>query len=191
MSLFLLDRDGVLVVNRPTNLKTPSDLEMIPGAAEAVARLTDAGFTIVVCTNQSEVARGAMTKAELDAVHDALRQRVTRAGGRIDDILCCTVTRKCPWLKPAGGMLREALRRYGEQPAATAYVGDQADDLKAAFHAGCRRILVRTGLGAETLNDGIADYLQPVAVFDDLASAVDAELAARPTNGRDGGRRGQ
>ena len=94
MPLFLLDRDGVLLVNRPTNIKTASDLEFIAGANEAVARLTKAGYTVVICTNQSEVARGAMTKAQLDAVHEALKQMVAQAGGRIDAILACTVTRK-------------------------------------------------------------------------------------------------
>jgi D-glycero-D-manno-heptose 1,7-bisphosphate phosphatase len=178
MPLFILDRDGVLVVNRPDNIKTPADLHLIPGAAEAVARLTEAGYSVVLCTNQPEVARGVMSKRQLDDVHEALKQMLAGAGARIDAVLCCTVTRKCPWRKPGGGMLREALRRYGAPPALTPFVGDQADDLKAAFRAGCRRVLVRTGLGRKTLEQGIAHYLQPVAVFDDLAAAVDAELRA-------------
>lgn len=176
MPLFLLDRDGVLVVNRPDNIKAPADLDLIPGAAEAIARLNRAGYTVAICTNQSEVARGAMTKAQLDAVHDALNERLRGVGGQIDDILVCTVSRKCPWLKPSGGMLREAVRRYGAHAFQTAFVGDQSDDLKAAFRAGCRRVLVRTGLGLKTLERGFADYLQPVAVFDDLAAAIEAEL---------------
>ena len=73
-------------------------------------------------------------------------------------------------------LLREAVRRYGAHAFQTAFVGDQSDDLKAAFRAGCRRVLVRTGLGLKTLERGIADYLQPVAVFDDLAAAIEAEL---------------
>jgi hypothetical protein len=77
---------------------------------------------------------------------------------------------------PAGGMLREALTRYGAAPAKTPFVGDQADDLKAAFRVGCRRVLVRTGLGRKTLAKGLPTYVQPVAVFDDLTGAVDAKL---------------
>ena len=122
--------------------------------------------------------RSKVVPACANCGREVARKRVAQAGGRIDTILACTVTRKCPWLKPAGGMLREALRRYGARAAATPYVGDQVDDLKAAFHAGCRRILVRSGLGAKALDEGLAQYLEPVAVFDDLAQAVDAELRA-------------
>ena len=76
-------------------------------------------------------------------------------------------------------MLREALARYGAIPAETPFVGDQVDDLKAAFHAGCRRVLVRTGLGRKTLEQGLPQYLSPVAVHADLAAVVDAQLAGK------------
>jgi D-glycero-D-manno-heptose 1,7-bisphosphate phosphatase len=178
MPLFLLDRDGVVVVNRPTNIKTPADLQLIEGAAEAIARLSEAGFHVAICTTQPEVARGAMTLQQLEEVHDALRKMLAGRGARIDLILCCTTTSKSFRRKPACGMLAEALTRYGAAPTATAFVGDQAEDLQAAFHAGCRRVLVRTGLGRKTLEQGLPQYVEPVAVYDDLAAAVDAELAA-------------
>ena len=73
-------------------------------------------------------------------------------------------------------MLREALRRYGVTAQRTPYVGDQRDDLKAAFHAGCRRILVRSGLGRKTLERGLPSYVEPVLVADDLWDAVDRML---------------
>jgi D-glycero-D-manno-heptose 1,7-bisphosphate phosphatase len=69
------------------------------------------------------------------------------------------------------------LARFGAVAADTPFVGDQVEDLKAAFHAGCPRVLVRTGLGRKALEDGLPDYVQPVAVYDDLAAAVDAHLA--------------
>jgi D-glycero-D-manno-heptose 1,7-bisphosphate phosphatase len=77
------------------------------------------------------------------------------------------------------GMLREALADYGARAAETPFVGDQVNDLKAAFHAGCPRVLVRTGLGWKALEDGLPPYLEPVAVCDDLAAAVDAYLGNR------------
>ena len=89
-----------------------------------------------------------------------------------------TIT-KCPRRKPSGGMLREALAHYHVAPADTPFVGDQADDLKAAFHAGCKRVLVRTGLGSKTLAEGLPQYLSPVAVHDDLAAVVSAQLAGK------------
>ena len=156
MPLFLLDRDGVVVVNRPTNIKTPADLQLIEGAAEAIARLSEAGFHVAICTNQPEVARGAMTLRQLDEVHDALRKMLAGRGARIDLILCCTTTSKSPRRKPACGMLAEALTRFGAAPASTAFVGDQAEDLRLPY-AGCRRVLVRTGLAADT-GVGSAQY---------------------------------
>jgi D-glycero-D-manno-heptose 1,7-bisphosphate phosphatase len=177
--LFLLDRDGVLVVNRKDNIKTPAGLQLIAGAAEAVARLTAAGFDVAICTNQPEVARGAMSHAELDAVHEALTGMLTAKGACVGSILCCTCERKSPRMKPAAGMLKEALARYGAEARDTPFVGDQVDDLKAAFHAGCKRVLVRTGLGRKALEDGLPQYLEPVAVHADLAAAVDAHLAGR------------
>jgi D-glycero-D-manno-heptose 1,7-bisphosphate phosphatase len=177
--LFLLDRDGVVVVNRKDNIKTPAGLQLIAGAAEAVARLTSAGFDVAICTNQPEVARGAMSHAELDGVHEALTKMLAAKGARIDSILCCTCERKTPRMKPAAGMLLEALARFGARASNTPFVGDQVEDLKAAFHAGCPRVLVRTGLGRKALEDGLPDYVQPVAVYDDLAAAVDAHLGQR------------
>ena len=74
MPLFLLDRDGVVVVNQPTNVKTPDQLALRPGAAEAIARLNGAGFDVAICTNQPEVARGVLSRAQLDHVHEGLRR---------------------------------------------------------------------------------------------------------------------
>jgi D-glycero-D-manno-heptose 1,7-bisphosphate phosphatase len=172
MKLVLLDRDGVVVVNRATNIKVPADLSLVEGAFEGIRRLNEAGYTVAICTNQPEVARGAMSRAQLDLVHQALQRRLGDEGARVDRIFSCTSFRKCPWRKPAGGMLREALAHYGAQAQETPFVGDQADDLKAAFHAGCPRILVRTGLGAKALAAGLPDYLSPVTVADDLRAAA-------------------
>jgi D-glycero-D-manno-heptose 1,7-bisphosphate phosphatase len=152
---------GVVIVNRSTNIKHPRDIEMLPRAAEAIARLNGAGFEVAICTNQPEVSRGAMTEAQLDAVHEALRARLGHEGAVVGPILCCTGTCKSPRRKPGADMLREALQRYDVTASETPFVGDQADDLKAAFHAGCPRLLVRTGLGRKTLERGVPSYVEP------------------------------
>src|SRR5512138_1886265 len=103
MPLYLLDRDGVIVVNRSDNIKTPAQIKLIPGAAEAIARLSGGGFDVAICTNQPEVARGAITHTELDAVHEALQQMLAAQGARLGAILCCTCERKTPRMKPAPG----------------------------------------------------------------------------------------
>jgi D-glycero-D-manno-heptose 1,7-bisphosphate phosphatase len=68
MPLYLLDRDGVVIVNRATNVKTPGELELLPGVPEAIARLNGAGFDVAICTNQPEVARGVLSLEQLNVV---------------------------------------------------------------------------------------------------------------------------
>ena len=172
MKLTLLDRDGVVVVNRATNIKAPADLSLIEGAAEGIGHLNAAGFTVAICTNQPEVARGAMTLAELRQVHEALDAMLRSEGAVIDRIFSCTSFLKCPRRKPAAGMLREALDHYGARAKDTPFIGDQADDLKAGFHAGCQRVLVRTGLGAKALAAGLPDYVRPVTICENLHRAA-------------------
>jgi HAD superfamily hydrolase (TIGR01662 family) len=96
MQLYLLDRDGVIAVNRPTNIKAPGDLQLIPGSARATARLNKAGYHVAICTNQPEVARGVITELQFLEVHDALKAMLLVQGARIESILCCTKTSKCP-----------------------------------------------------------------------------------------------
>ena len=115
MPLFLLDRDGVVVVNRPQNVKSAKDLQLIPGAAEAIARLSSAGYTVAICTNQSEVGRGAVSPQQLDEVHAALCEMMKREGGHIELIISSTTTSKSPRHKPAGGMLREVAAATGRR----------------------------------------------------------------------------
>jgi D-glycero-D-manno-heptose 1,7-bisphosphate phosphatase len=181
--LVLLDRDGVLNEDRPNHVLNPGQLVMIPGAAEAVARLNAAGHLVAVCTNQSCVGRGMIDADMLARIHDKLRDELARAGARLDLLLVCTDP---PWAagprrKPAPGMLREALSRFRAPASETPFVGDSLGDLQAAAAAGCPRVLVRTGKGPATQAAGIAPELLPVAVRADLAEAVDMLLGtARP-----------
>ena len=176
MRLCLLDRDGVVVVNQSDNIKRPEQLSLIGGAAEAIAELNRAGVAVAICTNQSEVGRGAMTREELDAVHAALQARLREQGAVVDRIFTCTSLYKCPRRKPGPAMLKEALAAFGASAAETPFIGDQADDLQAAFHAGCPRVLVKTGLGTKALVRGLPQYVAPVAVYADLAEAVEGLL---------------
>lgn len=175
--LFLLDRDGVIVVNRRDNIRRPEQLELIPGAVEAIRLLNQAGYAVAICTNQPEVGRGAVTREELDRVHDGLRGALERGGARVDAIYACTSVAKSPRRKPCPGMVLEALADHDSVAAETTFVGDQVDDLKAAFHAGCLPVLVTTGLGRKSLVQGLPAYLKRVEVFDDLMDAVRHELA--------------
>lgn len=173
--LVLIDRDGVLNVDRPDSVRHPDDLEMIPGAAEAVARLNKAGVTTALVTNQAVVGRGEVTLAMLDHIHAKMRVLLCQAGAHLDAEFVCTDAVASPRRKPAPGMLLEALARFGAVAAETPMIGDALRDLEAAAAAGCPRVLVLTGKGAETARE-LPAHVRPVAVHADLAAAVDALL---------------
>lgn len=173
MRTVLLDRDGVVTINRRYNVKSPAELRLIPGAAGAIARLNREGVAVAICTNQPEVDERIIGKHELDAIHRSLRMILAQRHARLDLILCCTDNFRSRRRKPSPGMLCEAMRRLGAKPAETPFVGDQVSDLEAAAHAHCRPVLVRTGLGRATEKGRIPQYARPVAIHDDLASFVD------------------
>jgi len=176
--LVLLDRDGVLNEDRADYVKTPAELVMIAGAADAVARLNAAGHTVCVVSNQSGVGRGLMTNDDLGAVHAALAGHLDTADAHLDALIVCTDP---PWeatprRKPGPGMLEEALAQFATAPADAVMIGDAVRDLEAAHALGIRRILVRSGKGRDS-EANLPATLQPVAVHDDLAAAVDALLS--------------
>jgi D-glycero-D-manno-heptose 1,7-bisphosphate phosphatase len=176
--LVLLDRDGVLNVDRSDYVKHPGELVLLPGAAAAVARLNQAGYLVAVCTNQSAIGRGLFDEAMLARIHEALRDGLAREGARLDAIFHCPDA-PGPYSarrKPAPGMLIEALAMFGAGAIHTPFVGDSLRDLEAAAALGCPRHLVRTGHGAKTLATGLPDGVLPVAVHEDLAAAVAALL---------------
>jgi D-glycero-D-manno-heptose 1,7-bisphosphate phosphatase len=178
--LVLLDRDGVLNVDLPFSVRHPDALEMIPGAAEAVAQLNRAGWLVALVSNQAVVGRGHIDHAMLDAIQAKLRFALAAAGAALDaEFLCADPPdAMSPRRKPAPGMLLEALARFGADPAATPMIGDALSDLQAAKAAGCARMLVLTGKGAATARDLPAD-LAPVDIHPNLARAVDALLRRR------------
>jgi D-glycero-D-manno-heptose 1,7-bisphosphate phosphatase len=119
-----------------------------------------------------------MPAAALQQIHHRLRDELASAGARIDLLLACTDPpgRPSSHRKPAPGMLRDAMRRFGITGHDAVMVGDSLRDLEAATAAGARRVLVRTGHGARTQADGIPAAVLPVSVYDDLVRAVDALL---------------
>ena len=177
--LVLLDRDGVLNRDMKTGILYLSDFEILPGVPQALAKLTAAGFAIAICTNQSAVGRGALSLPTLNAIHQKLREAVAEAGGRIDAIFFADDTPENPSerRKPGPGMLLEALAMFEADPARTPMVGDHLRDMQAAARAGCPRILVRTGHGAETERAGWDAAVAPVTVCDDISAAVEHILS--------------
>lgn len=176
--VFWLDRDGT-VLDDPGYLKDPGGVVLLPGAADAVARLNAAG-TVVLVTNQSGIGRGLMERDDVDAVHAVLEERLAAAGAHLDRIEICphSPEDRCSCRKPAPDMIIRARAALGEF-SAEYVIGDKVADLELARATGCTAILVRTGEGAGTERELVeAGRLEELCdqVVDDLAAAAEHVL---------------
>jgi D-glycero-D-manno-heptose 1,7-bisphosphate phosphatase len=174
-----LDRDGTINVEKDY-LYRPEEFEFIPGAAEAIRRLNQAGFLVVVITNQSGVARGYYTEQDVHHLHRHIGQLLSLSGAWVDAWYYCPhhpsgktpYNLDCGCRKPRTGMLEQAARDLGIDLSRSWMVGDKQVDVEAGIAAGCRPVLVLTGYGADACS------LVPATVprCRDLAAA--AELIA-------------
>jgi D-glycero-D-manno-heptose 1,7-bisphosphate phosphatase len=177
MKLVILDRDGVINADSDEYVKSPAEWTPLPGSLDAIARLTQAGYRVVVATNQSGLGQGLFDMATLNAMHNKMHKAVNQLGGRIDAVFFCPHTQDagCACRKPQPGMLLEIAARFNVALAAVPAIGDSLRDLQAASAAGARPILVLTGKGGRT---AAADRLpEGTEIYQDLA-AVAAALTA-------------
>lgn len=173
----ILDRDGVINEDSEQFVKSIDEWIPLPGSIDAIVRLSHAGYRVGVATNQSGLARGLLTPADLDAMHRKLRDLLAEQGGRIEMIVYCPhgPDDGCGCRKPKPGMLEEIGRRLSVNLAGVPFVGDSLGDIVAARAAGADPWMVRTGKGENTLASGSPD-LAGVPVYADLASVADALL---------------
>ena len=173
MKLVILDRDGVINHDSDLYIKSPDEWKPIPGSIDAIARLTQWGYRVVVATNQSGIGRGLFVMDTLNAIHDKMMRAVAQAGGRIDAVFFCPHTNadNCHCRKPRPGMLEEIAVRYNAAMNGVPAIGDSLRDLEAAVAAGAQPILVLTGKGRKTQADpGVPPG---TLIFPDLAAAAD------------------
>lgn len=177
MKLVILDRDGVINEDSDAFIKTPAEWIPIPGSLEAIARLSRAGWRVVVASNQSGLARGLFTMDALNAIHAKMRRELAQAGAHIDAIFICPhgPDDGCRCRKPAPGLFEDIARRYDVSLEGVPAVGDALRDLEAAVSQGCTPWLVRTGKGIRTLERG--GLPAGTEVRDNLAAIVDDWLA--------------
>lgn len=149
----MFDRDGVLNVDHGY-VHTVDRLDLIEGAASALAACHAAGYLVFVVTNQSGIARGYFDEATLASFHDHMRRILAEQGGVIDDIRYCphledaadpAYRRDCDWRKPGPGMIRDLSRQWNVDLARSFLIGDKPTDLSAAAAAGVRGFLFEGG----------------------------------------------
>jgi D-glycero-D-manno-heptose 1,7-bisphosphate phosphatase len=170
--LIILDRDGVINFDSDQFIKSPDEWKPIPGSLEAIARLCQADYRVVVATNQSGIGRGLFDMPMLNTIHDKMHKACAQVGGRIDAVFFCPHTNDadCGCRKPKSGMLEEIAMRYGVSLKGVPSVGDSLRDLEAAARLGAQPILVLTGKGLKTqAKDGLPEN---TLIYPDLAAVA-------------------
>ena len=172
IKLIILDRDGVINHDSPDFIKSPAEWQPIPGSLEAIARLNQAGYRVVVASNQSGIARELFDMTILNAIHQKMHNLAQQVGATIDAIFFCphAAADSCDCRKPKPGMFAEIAKRYNVSLKGVPTVGDSLRDLQAGYISGCTPYLVLTGKGEKTQETG---GLPPgTLVFPDLAATV-------------------
>ena len=178
MKLIILDRDGVLNLDSDAFIKSPQEWLPIPGSLEAVARLNQAGYRVMVATNQSGLARGLFSMSTLNAIHQKMHAAAQQVGAHFDAVFFCphAADDNCDCRKPRPGMLVSLAQRLDVSLKGVPTVGDSLRDLQAGFMVGCVPYLVLTGKGEKTRDTG---GLPPgTTIHPNLAAVVDKLLEA-------------
>lgn len=177
MKIIVLDRDGVINVDSDQFIKSPDEWKPIPGSLEAIARLNEANWRVVVASNQSGVGRGLFDMDTLNAINEKMVKAIGQVGGRLDAIFFCphAADSPCDCRKPKPGMFLQIAERFNVSLEGMPVVGDSLRDLQAGVAVGCKPYLVLTGKGKKTAIDPALP--EGTVIFPDLAAVV-AQLTA-------------
>jgi D-glycero-D-manno-heptose 1,7-bisphosphate phosphatase len=180
MPLLIVDRDGVINEDSESYIKSPAEWIPVPGSPEALAKATQAGFRIVVVSNQAGLAHGLFNMDTLNEIHAKMIKELKRYGGEIEAIFFCPHAPEadCQCRKPRPGMLKEIGSRLRMSLEDVPFIGDKISDVQAARAVQARPILVRTGYGQMTVDTedvfGIEIYANLAAAIDDLVAEAEA-----------------
>jgi len=170
-----LDRDGVIVENRSTYIRSWQDIEFLPGALAALYMLRSSPLKVFIITNQSAVGRGIISQTRADEINQQLLLDIQKAGGRVDGIYMCPHCPEdyCNCRKPQPGLIIKAAQEHSIDLGKSIFVGDALTDLEAGMNAGINQlVLVLTGRGYQQSRLPGAASLKPFSVFDTLGEAV-------------------
>lgn len=182
-----LDRDGTVIAEKHF-LSRPDEVELLPTAAETIARLNRLGIAVVIVTNQAGIARGYFTESCIPEIHARLDELLAGFGAKVQRYEYCPhhpteglgdYKIDCECRKPRPGMLLRAAKALGIDTARSLMVGDRLGDLEAGANAGCQSALVRTGYGQSVALDFDSAALRFLGAYACLGEAVDAWLAAQ------------
>lgn len=173
MKLIILDRDGVINYDSDEYIKSVEEWRAIPHSMDAIARLSHAGYHVVVASNQAGIARDKFNIDTLNSIHQKMHTHLAQYGGVISAVFFCPhgPDDDCTCRKPKPGLLLEVERRLKTSLKGVYAVGDKLSDLQAASAAGAIPVLVKTGYGQSVVNRN--EVPAGVAVYDDLADFVD------------------
>lgn len=175
-----LDRDGTLIVEK-NYLHRPEDVELFPGAGAALKRLFDAGFKLLIVTNQSGIGRGYYTMADAERVNDRVCADLSRDGVRFEKVYIAPEAPDQPSRvrKPSPQFLFDARDEFGLNLAESFMVGDKLIDLECGWNAGVKKsILVRTGYGAGVEQEK-PEALKSAVIVDGLAEMAEWILSQK------------
>ena len=180
MKLVIVDRDGTVCVEREGYIQTPDEWEALPGALDAIARLNQAGYHVVVAANMPGLGRGLFDSAALNAIHTKMAKQLAAVGGRVEAIFFCphAPEEACSCRKPAPGLFHKIGERYKLDLTQVHAVGNSLSDAQAAHAAGCVPHLVLTGRHAPQADAPLPpDYPAATRVHADLAAFATAFIA--------------
>jgi len=178
--LIVIDRDGTLNQDPEDYLRSADDWLPLPGAVDAVARLNQAGWRVVIASNQAGIGRGLFDVATLNEIHARMHKALAEAGGRVEAVFFCphAPEDECDCRKPAPGLFLQISQRLGVPAAQLVAVGDSVRDAQAALAAGCEAHLVLTGQSLAHRDGSLPPGLPAgVSIHQDLAAFADAIVA--------------
>lgn len=170
-----LDRDGVIIQNRPDYVRSWEDVAFIPGVLPALAQLARLPCRVVVITNQAGIGKGIISQQGADEINRRLIEVIIRHGGRIDGIYVCPhrPEDQCECRKPKPGLILQAAQELDIDLQTSLLVGDNLSDLQAARAGGVgKAVLVRTGLGETFISSLPAAGFEAVSIYDSLVEAL-------------------
>src|SRR6266567_3658579 len=178
MSTIFLDRDGVINENRADYVKSWSEFRFLPGSREAIAKLTQAGHRIIVCTNQAGIARGTLTVEAVEDIHHRMIASIYDIGGKIEKVYYCPHDRDgdCSCRKPRPGMLLRARDELDIDLHDAVFIGDSITDIRAGLAAGIHTVLVLSGLGLEQFREHHHEVNGPFRIGINLMHAAELVL---------------